>query len=41
MINYDNYDLKELNELVAKGIFDKKDIIEYYGNEWWDFVDED
>jgi hypothetical protein len=41
MIHYDDYSYFELKDLVAKGIFNEKDITEYYGNEWWDYVEED
>jgi hypothetical protein len=41
MINYDDYTLEELKDLIAKGVFDEKDIRHFYCNDWWDFVDEE
>ncbi len=35
-INFDNYTIEEIHEMVSKNIVTNKEVIDFYNNEWWD-----
>ena len=35
-INFDNYTIEEIHEMISKNIVTNKEVIDFYNNEWWD-----
>jgi len=33
----DELSIQEIKALIANGSFTEQDVIDHYGNEWWDF----
>ena len=38
-MNYDNFSIKEIHEMITKGTTTNQDVVDFYGNEWWDDID--
>ena len=35
MINFDQYTIKEIDQLITEKVCNEKNVIEFYNNEWW------
>ena len=35
-INFDNYTIEEIHEMISKNIVTNQEVIDFYNNEWWD-----
>ena len=35
MINFDQYTIKEIDELITKKVCNESHVIEFYNNQWW------
>ena len=36
MYNFDELSTAEIKKMIADGLITNEDVIEFYGNEWWD-----
>ena len=35
-IDFDKYTTEEIKQFIKDGIVSKQEVIDFYGNEWWD-----
>ena len=40
IMNYDNFTIEQIHEMIAKGTTTNQDVVDFYGNEWWDDINE-
>tara|TARA_R110000803_G_scaffold208253_1_gene276804 strand:+ start:601 stop:729 length:129 start_codon:yes stop_codon:yes gene_type:complete len=38
--DFDKYTIKTIKNMISLGVVTNKDLIDFYGNEWWDYETE-
>ena len=39
-INFDLYLTAEIHQMIADGTITNQEVVDFYGNEWWDDINE-
>ena len=37
-INFDLYPTEEIHRMIADGTVTNQEVVDFYGNEWWDYT---
>ena len=38
-MNFDDYTVEEIYKMISDGIITNQDVVEFYNNEWWDYIE--
>ena len=39
MYNFDDYTVEEIYKMINDGIITNQDVVDFYNNEWWDYIE--
>ena len=38
-MNFDDYTVEEIYKMISEGIITNQDVVDFYNNEWWDYIE--
>ena len=38
-MNFDDYTVEEIYKMISDGIITNQDVVDFYNNEWWDYIE--